>query len=286
MSDIRVSYRAIGVIRSEHVRPEETPIQPIFASDCAGRVEVYPEYAEGLLDIEAYSHIYLIYHLHVVKETRLLTKPFLQDEVHGVFATRSPFRPNPIGLSIVHLVGREGNTLLIEGADILDGTPLLDIKPYTTRFDHVQTERNGWHDKVDDAEAALRGVRNYRKQKGNSMSILIVFNREPYDSTDVTWNGLRLAGKLKEGGQDVRLFLMNDSVDLARDVCRPPEGYDQDLTALLKELIGRGVPVKVCGTCMARCGIYRNVPYFDGAEKATMADLAEWVACCDKVMTF
>ncbi|MDX9866346.1 MAG: DsrE family protein [Kiritimatiellia bacterium] len=118
------------------------------------------------------------------------------------------------------------------------------------------------------------------------MSILIVFNREPYDSTDVTWNGLRLAGKLKEGGQDVRIFLMNDAVDLARDVCRPPEGYDQDLTAMLKGLIGRCVPVKVCGTCMARCGLHRNVPYFDGAEKATMADLAGWVAECDKVLTF
>ena len=118
------------------------------------------------------------------------------------------------------------------------------------------------------------------------MSILIVFNREPYDSTDVTWNGLRLASKLKEAGQDVRLFLMNDAVDLARDVCRPPEGYDQDLTAMLKELIERGVPVKVCGTCMARCGIHRNVPYFNGAVKSTMAELADWVAESDKVLTF
>ena len=118
------------------------------------------------------------------------------------------------------------------------------------------------------------------------MSILIVFNREPYDSTDVTWNGLRLAGKLKEAGQDVRLFLMNDAVDLARDVCRPPEGYDQNLTAMLKELIGRGVPVKACGTCMARCGIYKNEPYFEGAEKSTMADLAHWVTDSDKVLTF
>ncbi|MDD4017391.1 MAG: DsrE family protein [Kiritimatiellae bacterium] len=118
------------------------------------------------------------------------------------------------------------------------------------------------------------------------MSILIVFNREPYDSTDVTWNGLRLAGKLKDGGQDVRLFLMNDAVDLARDVCRPPEGYDQDLTATVKELIARGVPVKVCGTCMARCGIYKNEPYFKGAEKSTMTDLAHWVVDSDKVLTF
>jgi len=115
---------------------------------------------------------------------------------------------------------------------------------------------------------------------------LIVFNREPYDNTDVTWNGLRLAGKLLEAGQEVRIFLMNDSVDMARDLCKPPEGYDQDLSKMLKELISQGVPVKVCGTCMARCGIYKNEPYFEGADKAMMSELAEWVIDSDKTLTF
>lgn len=118
------------------------------------------------------------------------------------------------------------------------------------------------------------------------MKILIIFNRLPYDGTDVTWNGLRLAGKLQEDGKDVRLFLMNDSVDLARDACQPPENYDQDLSAMLKELISQGVPVKVCGTCQARCGIHRNQPYFEGAEKSTMPELARWVGECDKIITF
>lgn len=118
------------------------------------------------------------------------------------------------------------------------------------------------------------------------MKVLIIFNREPYDNTDVTWNGLRLAGKLLELGQQVRLFLMNDSVDMARDVCKPPESYDQDLSQMLKDLIAKGVPVKVCGTCMARCGIYKNYPYFEGAEKSTMTELAEWVVDSDKVITF
>lgn len=118
------------------------------------------------------------------------------------------------------------------------------------------------------------------------MKILIIFNREPYDSTDVTWNGLRLAGKLLEKGQEVRIFLMNDSVDLARDICKPPEGYDQDLSQMLKELISQGVTVKVCGTCMARCGIYKNHPYFEGANKATMDELAEWVGDSEKIITF
>ena len=118
------------------------------------------------------------------------------------------------------------------------------------------------------------------------MKILIVFNREPYDNTDVTWNGLRLAGKLQEAGQEVRIFLMNDSVDMARDVCKPPANYDQDLSAMLKDLISQGVAVKVCGTCMARCGIHKNHPYFDGAQKSTMPELADWVVDSDKIITF
>ena len=118
------------------------------------------------------------------------------------------------------------------------------------------------------------------------MKILIIFNREPYDNTDVTWNGLRLAEKLVESGSQVRIFLMNYAVDMAREVCRPPEGYDQDLSAMLKALIQRAVPVKVCGTCMARCGIYKNHPYFDGAEPSTMQTLADWVVESDKVLTF
>lgn len=118
------------------------------------------------------------------------------------------------------------------------------------------------------------------------MKNLIIFNRQPYDDTDVTWNGLRLAGKLMEMGQDVRLFLMNDSVDMARGVCKPPEQYDQDLSQMLKDLIAEGAAVKVCGTCMARCGIHKNQPYFEGANKATMAELAEWVVDSDQILTF
>lgn len=118
------------------------------------------------------------------------------------------------------------------------------------------------------------------------MKILIIFNREPYDNTDVTWNGLRLADTLQKTGNEVRIFLMNDSVDMARDVCKPPENYDQDLSLMLKDLIEKGVSVKVCGTCMARCGIYKNHPYFDGALKSTMGELAEWVTSSDNVITF
>lgn len=116
--------------------------------------------------------------------------------------------------------------------------------------------------------------------------ILIIFNREPYDNTDVTWNGLRLAESLGIKGNEVRIFLMNDAVDLARDVSTPPEGYDQDLSKMLKDLIVNGVNVQVCGTCMSRCGIYKNHPYFEGAHNSTMGFLADWVADSDKVLTF
>lgn len=118
------------------------------------------------------------------------------------------------------------------------------------------------------------------------MSILIVFNRPPYDGSDVTWNGLRLAGTLRKCSREIRLFLMNDAVDLARDACQPPAEYDQDLGQMLKDLIASGVVVKVCGTCMARCGVYRNEPYFDGAAKATMQELADWVIDSHTVLTF
>ncbi len=118
------------------------------------------------------------------------------------------------------------------------------------------------------------------------MKTLIILNRPPYDGTDVTWNGLRLAGKLLEAGHEVRLFLMNDSVDLARDVCKPPEEYDQDLSHMLKQLISQGAAVKVCGTCMARCGIHKNHPYFEGARSSTMPELAGWVVDSDRVISF
>jgi tRNA-Thr(GGU) m(6)t(6)A37 methyltransferase TsaA len=160
-----VSCRIIGLIHSEHLRPEETPIQPVFAEGCRGRVEVLPEFEEGLRDIEGFSHVYLVYHLHRAGSAQLTVKPFLDDAEHGVFATRSPRRPNAIGLSVVELVRREGNVLHVNGLDVLDGTPLLDIKPYVARFDCIRTTRNGWQDGVDDPTAGHRGQRDYRGPK-------------------------------------------------------------------------------------------------------------------------
>ena len=117
------------------------------------------------------------------------------------------------------------------------------------------------------------------------MNILFLFNRNPYDGTDVTWNGLRLAQQLVNQETELRVFLMNDSVDLAREITKPPEGYF-DLGEMLKELVSKGVPLKVCGTCKARCGIYKGEPYFDGAEEAKISDLAEWIKGSEKIVTF
>ncbi|MBN1809305.1 MAG: tRNA (N6-threonylcarbamoyladenosine(37)-N6)-methyltransferase TrmO [Planctomycetes bacterium] len=158
-----MGYKSIGIIHSEHTRAEDTPIQPVFAEQCKGRAEIFPEYADGLKDIEGFSHIYLIYHMHRAGSARLTVKPFLQDVERGLFATRAPCRPNPIGISIVELVGREGNVLNLKGVDVLDGTPLLDIKPYIARFDRITTAHDGWQEEVDDKTAGRKGKRGYGK---------------------------------------------------------------------------------------------------------------------------
>lgn len=135
--------RPIGIIHSPFQEKEQTPIQPSRSQE-QGRVEVYPEFAAGLEDIEGFSHIILLYVFHQSSGFTLRVKPFLDDRLHGLFATRYPKRPNPIGISVVRLAGRQGNILQIEGVDVLDGTPLLDIKPYVSEFDLRTATRSGW----------------------------------------------------------------------------------------------------------------------------------------------
>jgi len=161
MNKAGVTFRAIGLLRSPHTQPEATPIQPGYARDCIGRAELFPEFADGLADIEGFSQVYLLYWLHRAEPPQLRVKPFLQDVEHGIFATRAPCRPNPIGLSLVRLLRREGAVLHLAGVDMLDGTPLLDIKPYAPRYDAVEDPRGGWTDAVDEATAKKRGRRGY-----------------------------------------------------------------------------------------------------------------------------
>jgi tRNA-Thr(GGU) m(6)t(6)A37 methyltransferase TsaA len=134
----------IGIIHSPFTDKSQTPIQS-SRSQAKGVVEVYPEVAEGLQDLEGFSHIFLLYAFHESSGYSLLVKPFLDDQLHGLFATRYPARPNPIGLSIVQLLARQDNTLEIVGVDTLDGTPLLDIKPYVPDFDIRTVTREGWY---------------------------------------------------------------------------------------------------------------------------------------------
>ena len=140
----KVRYKPIGIIHSPFKEPQGTPIQAAAARDIEGTVEVFPEYAAGLQDIEEFSHIILIYHFHLSKRYSLRVKPYLDDQLHGVFATRAPARPNPIGLSVVRLIGVEGAKLHIRDVDIIDGTPLLDIKPYVPEFGIRETVKIGW----------------------------------------------------------------------------------------------------------------------------------------------
>ena len=139
-----IRYRPIGIIRSPFREPKGTPIQPSAASGVEGTVEVFLRYADGLKDLDGFSHIILLYHFHLSREPSLEVKPYMDEQLHGVFATRAPSRPNPIGMSVVRLVEREGNVLHVRNVDIVDKTSLLDIKPYVPDFDVTNVEKMGW----------------------------------------------------------------------------------------------------------------------------------------------
>ena len=140
----KITYKPIGVIHSPFKEPEGTPIQPAGAKGVKGTVEIFPEYVKGLQDVDGFSHIILIYHFHLSKKSSLIVKPFMDDKEHGIFAIRGPSRPNPIGISIVRLLRVAENILYIQDIDIVDGTPLLDIKPYVPEFDVKKVGRLGW----------------------------------------------------------------------------------------------------------------------------------------------
>ena len=143
----KVKYKPIGIIYSPFKESKGTPIQSTAAKGIDGTVEIFQEYAEGLDNLEGFYHIILIYHFHLSKGSSLKAKPYMDDKAHGVFAMRGPSRPNPIGISIVRLVRIEENILYIQDVDIIDGTPLLDIKPYVPEFDIREVERIGWLEK-------------------------------------------------------------------------------------------------------------------------------------------
>ncbi|OYT53442.1 MAG: tRNA (N6-threonylcarbamoyladenosine(37)-N6)-methyltransferase TrmO [Candidatus Altiarchaeales archaeon ex4484_2] len=139
-----VRYKPIGIIHSPFRDAKGMPIQPTGARGVTGTVEILPEYCAGLRDMGGFSHIILIYHFHLSKQYSLEVRPYMDTNKRGVFATRIPGRPNPLGISVVRLIKVEGCTLHIQDVDILDSTPLLDIKPYVPEFDVRKVERTGW----------------------------------------------------------------------------------------------------------------------------------------------
>jgi len=140
-----ITYDPIGVIHTPFKEQASTPIQGVFSPESKGEVEVFPRYVDGLKNVTGFSHLILIYHFHLAQGYSLLTKPFLDNESKGIFSIRHFKRPNHIGLSVVRLYEIKENILDIGEVDIVDGTPLLDIKPYVPEFDNRLNMRNGWY---------------------------------------------------------------------------------------------------------------------------------------------
>jgi len=138
-----MKIKPIGLIYTPFKNKTEVPIQP-FKSKAIGKIEVYKQYQQGLQDIEGFSHVILIYRFHKSRGYNLLVKPFLDMEKHGLFSTRAPRRPNQIGVSVVKLLNRRGNILTVKGIDVIDKTPLIDIKPYVSEFAAKENVRIGW----------------------------------------------------------------------------------------------------------------------------------------------
>ncbi len=171
ISGMTITYWPIGIIHSGHTRQEDTPIQGIY-NPAPGTIEVFEEYAEGLADIESFSHLILLYHFHRATGNALVQAPFLDGEKErGIFSIRHFNRPNPIGISIVDLKSVRGNILEISGCDILDGTPILDIKPYVYQFDHRDDVASGWVDgtHIDDIREWNATPKQLRDQRRTNL---------------------------------------------------------------------------------------------------------------------
>jgi tRNA-Thr(GGU) m(6)t(6)A37 methyltransferase TsaA len=150
-----IIYHPIGILHTPFRRLRDMPIQPTGAASAPGTADIFAEFADGLKDVDGFSHVILLYHLHRARQARLRVIPFLDSEERGIFATRAPSRPNPIGLSIVRLLRVQGRTLYLENIDILDGTPLLDLKPYVPAFDQPTQACTGW---LEHTQGKVSGV--------------------------------------------------------------------------------------------------------------------------------
>ncbi|MCG6896546.1 MAG: tRNA (N6-threonylcarbamoyladenosine(37)-N6)-methyltransferase TrmO [Thiocapsa sp.] len=159
---MKIEYAPIGIIHSPFADPAEMPIQPTGAAGVTGTVEMFEAFREGLADLDGFSHIILLYHFHRSRGFDLRVVPFLDSQPRGLFATRAPKRPNPIGVSVVALDRVDGGSLHVRNVDILDGTPLLDIKPYVPAFDAPSDVRCGWLEKAHRTVAKHRSDNRFK----------------------------------------------------------------------------------------------------------------------------
>lgn len=142
-----MTLEPIGTIHTPYTDLEQMPIQPKGAADTIGTLVIHEAYEEGLQDLDGFSHVYILYHFHKATRSELLVTPFMDIEVRGVFSTRSPLRPSHIGMSVTQIISVKDNIVTLKGIDVLDGTPLLDIKPYIPQFDAVSNVKTGWMNK-------------------------------------------------------------------------------------------------------------------------------------------
>jgi tRNA-Thr(GGU) m(6)t(6)A37 methyltransferase TsaA len=143
----KITFDPIGFINTPYFEPKQIPIQGCFDKEIEGSCTLYKQFAKGFRDLDKFSHAILIYYFHKADKTELISKPFLENKQHGVFAIRSPFRPNKIGFSVVKIKQIINNQLFFTEVDILDGTPLIDIKPFVKQFDNRENVKSGWIDK-------------------------------------------------------------------------------------------------------------------------------------------
>jgi len=158
-----IELKPIGWIQSPFKDIRDMPIQPSGADGVQGKLILLPEYVDGLADLDGFSHIYLIYIFHKIRTNQLTVTPFLNKDPKGIFSTRAPTRPNPIGLSVVKLIKIEGNTLFLENIDVLDSTPVIDIKPYVPSFDQPSEVRVGWVSESGEQVKSKRSDNRFRE---------------------------------------------------------------------------------------------------------------------------
>lgn len=163
-----ITYNPIGLIRSPFKTLDNMPIQPTGAQNVLGEIHIFDDFVEGLQDLDRFSHIHLLYHFHMNSGYNLLVKPFMDTVLRGLFSTRAPKRPNMIGLSVVKIESIKGNTIHIRGVDVLDQTPLLDIKPFVTKFDAAPADRFGWLDQNAQKAESFRSDKRFADEKKES----------------------------------------------------------------------------------------------------------------------